>query len=138
VKSLGHGLGAANHFAADTLFGSGVFENQARGEGQALLQNEKRAVVIDADGHGVEGCGLALQRNMNVGAHAQEDALAAAAFVVCLASFAIRQVNVGIDAAIVALLAAGAALAWLTMEARRVRQVERDWSSAHRGARLRR
>jgi len=65
-------------------------------------------------------------------------AVAAAAFVVCLASFAIRQVNVGIDAAIVALLAAGAALAWLTMEARRVRQVERDWSSAHRGARLRR
>ena len=30
------------------------------------------------------------------------------AFVVCLASFAVRQVNVGIGAAIVALLAAGA------------------------------
>jgi protein-S-isoprenylcysteine O-methyltransferase Ste14 len=65
-------------------------------------------------------------------------AVAVVAFVVCLASFAVRQVNVGIGAAIVALLAAGAALAWLSMEARRVRQVQREWSSARRGARLRR
>ena len=49
-------------------------------------------------------------------------AVAVVAFVVCLASFAIRQVDAGIDAAIVALLAAGAALAWLAMEARRVRR----------------
>jgi hypothetical protein len=63
---------------------------------------------------------------------------AVVAFVVCLASFAMRQVDVGIGAAIVALLAAGAALAWLTMEARRVRQVQREQSSARRGARLRR
>jgi hypothetical protein len=60
--------------------------------------------------------------------------LAVVAFVVCLASFAMRQINVGIGAAIVTLLAAGAALAWLTMEARRVRDVEREWSSTHRGA----
>jgi hypothetical protein len=60
-------------------------------------------------------------------------AVAVVAFVVCLASFAVRQVDVGIGAASVALLAAGAALAWLAMEARRVRQVQRDWSSAHRG-----
>ena len=65
-------------------------------------------------------------------------AVAVVAFVVCLASFAVRQVNVGIGAAIVALLAAGAALAWLAMEARRVRQVQREWSSFHRGARPRR
>jgi protein-S-isoprenylcysteine O-methyltransferase Ste14 len=65
-------------------------------------------------------------------------AVAVVAFVVCLASFAMRQVDVGIGAAIVALLAAGAALAWLTMEARRVRQVQREQSSARRGARLRR
>jgi protein-S-isoprenylcysteine O-methyltransferase Ste14 len=65
-------------------------------------------------------------------------ALAVVAFVVCLASFAVRQVNVGIGAAIVALLAAGAALAWLAMEARRVRQVQREWSSVHRRARPRR
>ena len=58
-------------------------------------------------------------------------AVAVVAFVVCLASFAIRQVDVGIGAAIVALLAAGAALAWLAMEARRVRQVEREWESTH-------
>jgi protein-S-isoprenylcysteine O-methyltransferase Ste14 len=65
-------------------------------------------------------------------------AVAVVAFVVCLASFAVRQVNVGIGAAIVALLAAGAALAWLAMEARRVRQVQRERSSAHRRARPRR
>lgn len=64
--------------------------------------------------------------------------LAVVAFVVCLASFAMRQVNVGIGAAIVTLLAAGAALAWLTMEARRVRDVDREWSSTHRGEQPRR
>jgi hypothetical protein len=63
-------------------------------------------------------------------------AVAVVAFVVCLAGFAVRQVNVGIGAAIVALLAAGAALAWLAMEARGVRQVQREWSSADRDARL--
>jgi multisubunit Na+/H+ antiporter MnhB subunit len=63
-------------------------------------------------------------------------AVAVLAFVVCLAGFAVRQVNVGIGAAIVALLAAGAALAWLAMEARRVRQVQRESSSAHRDVRL--
>lgn len=65
-------------------------------------------------------------------------AVAVLAFVVCLASFAVRQVNVGIGAAIVALLAAGAALAWVAMEARRVRQVQRERSSFHRRARPRR
>ena len=58
-------------------------------------------------------------------------AVAAAAFVISLVSFAVRQVSVGLGAAIVALLAAGAALAWLTMEGRRVRQVQRDWSRTH-------
>ena len=58
-------------------------------------------------------------------------AVAVVAFVTCLASFAVRQVSVGVGAAIVALLGAGAALAWLTMEGRRVRQVQRDWSRTH-------
>jgi len=62
-------------------------------------------------------------------------AAAALAFVICLASFAVRQVSVGVGAAIVALLAAGAALASLTMEGRRVRQVQREWSRAHRDVR---
>lgn len=61
-------------------------------------------------------------------------AIAVVAFVVCLASFAEHAVGVGIGAAIVMLLTAGAALAWLTMEARRVREVQRDWSRAHRNA----
>jgi hypothetical protein len=39
-------------------------------------------------------------------------AVAVVAFVVCLASFALHQVGVGLGAAIVTLLAAGAALAW--------------------------
>ncbi|HEY2089817.1 MAG TPA: LapA family protein [Mycobacterium sp.] len=59
-------------------------------------------------------------------------AAAVVAFVICLASFAVRQVSVGVGAAIVALLAAGAALAWLTMEGRRVRQIQRDSSSTRR------
>jgi apolipoprotein N-acyltransferase len=58
-------------------------------------------------------------------------AMAVVAFVVCLASFAIKQVDVGVGAAIVALLTAGAALAWLAMEARRVRHVQREWDSTH-------
>lgn len=58
-------------------------------------------------------------------------AVAVVAFVICLAGFAVRQVSVGVGAAIVALLGAGAALAWLTMEGRRVRQVQRDWSRTH-------
>lgn len=61
-------------------------------------------------------------------------AIAVVAFVVCLASFAEHAVGVGIGAAIVMLLTAGAALAWLTMEARRVRDVQRDWSRTHRNA----
>jgi len=61
-------------------------------------------------------------------------ASAVVALVVCLASFAGHQVGVGIGAAIVMLLTAGAALAWLTMEARRVREVQREWSRTHRSA----
>ena len=61
-------------------------------------------------------------------------AIAIVAFVVCLASFAEHAVGVGIGAAIVMLLTAGAALAWLTMEARRVREVQRDWSRTHPNA----
>ena len=62
-------------------------------------------------------------------------AVAVVAFVICLASFSVRQVSVGVSAAIVALLAAGAALAWLTMEGRRVRQVQREWSRTHHDVR---
>jgi hypothetical protein len=59
-------------------------------------------------------------------------AVGVVAIVVCLASFAQRQVSVGIAAIAVALLASGAGFAWLGMESRRVRQVHRDWKSAHR------
>lgn len=55
-------------------------------------------------------------------------ALPITAFVVCVASFAGRHIGVGIGAIIVTLLTAGIALGWLTMEGRRIRQVERDWS----------
>jgi uncharacterized membrane protein YcjF (UPF0283 family) len=58
-------------------------------------------------------------------------AVGVVAIVVCLASFAQRQVTVGIDAIAVALLATGAGFAWLGMESRRIRQVQRDWKSAH-------
>ncbi|MBV8862330.1 MAG: LapA family protein [Mycobacterium sp.] len=52
------------------------------------------------------------------------------AFVIALASFALARIGVGVGALVVALLAAGAGTAWLTMEGRRVRQAERD-AAAH-------
>ena len=81
VEAFGHGLGAANDFARDSFFGAGVFEDQARFGGEALLQNDHGAVVIDADGGGVEGGGLALHGDVNAGADAEKHALAAAALV---------------------------------------------------------
>src|ERR1700735_1154424 len=81
MKSFRHGLRATDHFAGDALFGSGMFEHQPGLKWQALLQDEQRAVVTDADGGGLESQGLALQRNMDAGPHAQEDALAATALV---------------------------------------------------------
>jgi hypothetical protein len=59
-------------------------------------------------------------------------AVGVVAIVVCLASFAGRQVTVGIGSITVALLAIGAGFAWLGMESRRVRQVQREWQSSHR------
>ncbi len=53
-------------------------------------------------------------------------AVGVAAFVMCLAAFALGQAGAGVGAVVVALLSVGAGLAWLTMEGRRVRQVERD------------
>jgi hypothetical protein len=59
-------------------------------------------------------------------------AVGVVAFVVCLASFAERAVGVGVGAAVIALLATGAGFAWLDMESRRIRQVQRGWKSGHR------
>jgi Na+-driven multidrug efflux pump len=53
------------------------------------------------------------------------------AFVVCIATFALGQVGVGIATAIGALLAFGAGLSWLGMDRRRVRDAERDWRFNH-------
>jgi hypothetical protein len=53
-------------------------------------------------------------------------ALAVASFVVCVASFATRQIDVGVGAASVSLLAAGASLACRSAEVRRVHQIQRD------------
>jgi hypothetical protein len=58
-------------------------------------------------------------------------AVSVVSFVVCLASFAIRQIDVGVGAASVTLLAAGASLAWRASDERRARQVQRDWDSTH-------
>jgi len=54
-------------------------------------------------------------------------------FVVCVVNFALGQVTIGIAAAIGGMLAFGAGLAWLSMERRRVRQAEREWSSENPG-----
>jgi Flp pilus assembly protein TadB len=53
------------------------------------------------------------------------------AFVVCLANFALGHVGVAVAAVIAGLLIFGAGLAWLAMDGRRVRQVERDWFMNH-------
>ena len=82
VKAFRHGLSAANHFAGDAFFGAGMFENQACSERQALFQYEKCAIVIDADCGCFEGGGLALERDVNAGADAQEYTLAAAPVVI--------------------------------------------------------
>ena len=58
-------------------------------------------------------------------------AVSVVSFVVCLASFAIRQIDVGVGAASVMLLAAGASMASRATEARRVRQLQRDRDRAH-------
>jgi hypothetical protein len=58
-------------------------------------------------------------------------AMAVAALVVSVASFATRQIDVGVGAASVSLLAVGASLAYRSAEVRRVRQVQRDWASTH-------
>jgi tellurite resistance protein TehA-like permease len=59
-------------------------------------------------------------------------AVGVVAIVVCLASFAQRHVTVGICAIAVALFAIGAGFAWLGMESRRVRQIQREWKASHR------
>jgi uncharacterized membrane-anchored protein len=59
-------------------------------------------------------------------------AVGVVAIVVGLASFAERYVTVGVGAIVVALLASGAGFAWLGMESRRVRQVQRERKSSHR------
>lgn len=48
-------------------------------------------------------------------------------FAVCVTTFALGHAGAGVAAAIVALLAFGAGLAWLAMDRRRIRQEERDW-----------
>ncbi len=53
------------------------------------------------------------------------------AIVVCVTNFALGQAGAGVAAAIVALLAFGAGLAWLAMDGRRIRQAEREWSISH-------
>lgn len=49
----------------------------------------------------------------------------AVSFVICLIGFATRQIDVGLDAACVMLLASGLTLSWLTSESRRIRDAQR-------------
>jgi peptidoglycan/LPS O-acetylase OafA/YrhL len=56
-------------------------------------------------------------------------AISVAALVVCVVSFATRQIDVGVGAASISLLAAGASLAYRSAEVRRTRQVQRDGDS---------
>lgn len=49
------------------------------------------------------------------------------AVAVCVATFALGDAGAGVAAAIFAMLAFGAGLAWLAMDRRRIREAERDW-----------
>jgi hypothetical protein len=62
-------------------------------------------------------------------------AMAIASFVVCVASFVNRQIDLGVGAASVSLLAAGASLAWRSAEVRRNRQIQRESDRARSIAR---
>ncbi|EFG79314.1 hypothetical protein HMPREF0591_0772 [Mycobacterium parascrofulaceum ATCC BAA-614] len=53
------------------------------------------------------------------------------AFAVCVATFALGDAGAGVAAAIVALLAFGAGLAWLAMDRRRIRDAERGGPLGH-------
>ncbi len=53
------------------------------------------------------------------------------ALVMCVATFALGNAGAGVAATIVAMLAFGAGLAWLSMDRRRIRQAERDWPIGH-------
>lgn len=57
------------------------------------------------------------------------------ALAICLACFAAGKVGAGIAAVVVSLLAAAAGLAWLTREARRLRELERQHTSTGSGGR---
>ncbi len=58
-----------------------MFQYKPRIGRQALLQNDHRAVTIDAQGSGVESCRLALQRHVDVRAYAKQHSLAAPPFL---------------------------------------------------------
>jgi hypothetical protein len=58
-------------------------------------------------------------------------AAAVLAFVICVTNFALGEVDAGVAAAIVGLLASGASLDWLAMDRRRMRQAEREWFTRH-------
>jgi hypothetical protein len=61
-------------------------------------------------------------------------AMAVVSFVASVGSFASGQIDAGVGAASMSLLAAGASLAYRSAELRRVRQVQRDGDKVHRGA----
>ncbi len=56
-------------------------------------------------------------------------AVGLAAYGICLASFANRQVEAGVAAALISLVAMAAGGVWLWNEARRVRKLENDYNA---------
>ncbi len=58
-------------------------------------------------------------------------AAAVLSFAVCITNFALGEAGAGLAAGIVALLAFGAGLSWLSMDRRRLREAERDAFADH-------
>lgn len=82
MKALSCLFGRADHFASDTFPCRAVFENKARLRRKALLHDNDSALRVDAKGEDIERHLFPLKGDVDVGLHAQEHPLAAAAFFV--------------------------------------------------------
>lgn len=82
VEAFGGFLGGADDLAGDALASGAVLEDDARFGRKALFHDDDGALRVDAEGEDVEGDGLALERDVEIGLDAQQDALAAAALFI--------------------------------------------------------
>ena len=81
MKTFRHFTRGANYFAGDALVRTRVFQNNARFGRKTVFQNDRCALRIDAERKSVQRGRISLKRDMNPGANAQQDSLAALAIL---------------------------------------------------------